>query len=316
MNKLFFSILFLVAFTFAINVQIIAPTGANFSPDAPNMVTSIIRSAVSQAGHTPTEQEAPIQITTNLMTMGSSIVVVCEQKENGVIVGSGKQKAASLDDLDVAIEQAVFSALATYSTPQVAPTSEPQQTSSNTSAPIVEAQSQEQEVQTEKDYLKKEPVRKYKSIGFGLAYWYNWRDSIHNPTRDSDLAYALRLAYIWQTSSTTALVLQSNTIFNFGDDSHLQEAVTIGGRYLFDNKIITPYLGAGLGFGIQADGHFDRIDEGFAFGFVGSVDAGVVLFQKSSIQMEVGARYNILWDGLTSLSRNFGATSFFVALNY
>lgn len=311
MNKLFFSILFLVAFTFAINVQIIAPTGANFSPDAPNMVTSIIRSAVSQSGHTPIEQPASIQLTTSLMTMGSSIVVVCEQKENGVIVGSGKQKAASLDDLDVAIEQAVASALATKTSTQAAPASQP--IVSNTPA---EAPSQPQKIQTEKDYLKKEPVRKYKSIGFGLAYWYNWRDSIHNPTRDSDLAYALRLAYIWQTSSTTALVLQSNTIFNFGDDSHLQEAVTIGGRYLFDNKIITPYLGAGLGFGIQADGHFDRIDEGFAFGFVGSVDAGVVLFQKSSIQMEVGARYNILWDGLTSLSRNFGATSFFVALNY
>jgi len=140
MNKLFFSILSLVAFTFAANIQIIAPTGANFSPDAPDMVATIIRSAVSQAGHTPTEQEAPIQITTNLMTMGSSIVVVCEQKENGVIVGSGKQKAASLDDLDVAIEQAVASALATKTSTQAAPASQP--IVSNTPA---EAPSQPQE---------------------------------------------------------------------------------------------------------------------------------------------------------------------------
>lgn len=311
MNKLFFSILSFVAFTFAANIQIIAPTGANFSPDAPDMVATIIRSAVSQAGHTPTEQEAPIQITTNLMTMGSSIVVVCEQKENGVIVGSGKQKAASLDDLDVAIEQAVASALATKTSTQAAPASQP--IVSNTPA---EAPSQPQEKQAEKDYLEKTPARKYKSIGFGLAYWHNWEDEVHNPSRDFESAYALRLGYIWENSPATALVLQSYTVFNFSDESHLQEVVTIGGRYLFNTGSIAPYIGAGFGFGVQADGHFDRFKEGFAFGLAGDVGAGVVFFQKSSIQMEVGLRYNILWDGLTSFSHNFGAASAFIAINF
>lgn len=311
MNKLFFSILSFVAFTFAANIQIIAPTGANFSPDAPDMVATIIRSAVSQAGRTPTEQEAPIQITTNLMTMGSSIVVVCEQKENGVIVGSGKQKAASLDDLDVAIEQAVASALATKTSTQATPASQP--IVSNTPA---EAPSQPQKIQPEEDYLEKTPARKYKSIGFGLAYWHNWEDEEHNPTRDFESAYALRLGYIWENSPATALVLQSNTVFNFGDESHLQEVLTIGGRYLFNTGSIAPYIGAGFGFGVQADGHFDRFKEGFAFGLAGDVGAGVVFFQKSSIQMEVGLRYNILWDGLTSFSHNFGAASAFIAINF
>ncbi len=311
MNKLFFSILSLVAFTFAANVQVIAPTGADFSPDAPNMVSTIIRSAVSQSGHTPTVQSAAIQLSTNLMKMGSSIVVVCEQKENGVIVGSGKQKATSLDDLDVAIEQAVASALATKTSTQAAPASQP--IVSNTPA---EAPSQPQEKQAEKDYLEKTPARKYKSIGFGLAYWYNWEDEVHNPSRDFESAYALRLGYIWENSPATALVLQSNTVFNFGDDSHLQEVVTIGGRYLFNTGSIAPYIGASFGFGVQADGHFDRFKEGFAFGLAGDVGAGVVFFQKSSLQLEVGLRYNILWDGLTSFSHNFGAASAFIAINF
>ena len=315
MNKLFFSILSFVAFTFAANIQIIAPTGANFSPDAPNMISTIIRSAVSQSGHTPTEQSAAIQLSTNLMKMGSSIVVVCEQKENGVIVGSGKQKATSLEDLDVAIEQAVFSALATKTPPQAVPASQPQPQPIVSNAPA-EAPSQPQEKQAEKDYLEKTPARKYKSIGFGLAYWHNWEDEEHNPTRDFESAYALRLGYIWENSPATALVLQSYTVFNFSDESHLQEVLTIGGRYLFNTGSIAPYIGASFGFGVQADGHFDRFKEGFAFGLAGDVGAGVVFFQKSSLQLEVGLRYNILWDGLTSFSHNFGAASAFIAINF
>lgn len=298
MNKILFSILSLVAFSFAANIQIIAPTGANFSPDAPDMVATIIRSAVSQAGHTPTEKEESIKLTTNLMTMGSSIIVVCEQTKKGVIVGSGKQKAASIDDLDIAIEQAVASALGSKTGSQEASASQPQ------------------EKEAEEDYLEKTPARKYTSVGFGFAYWHNWKDKEHNPSRDFESAYALRLGYIWENSSSTALVLQSYTVFNIGDDSHVQEVLTIGGRYLFNTGSIAPYLGAGFGFGIQADGHFDRFKEGFAFGFAGDVDAGVIFFQKSSLQLELGLRYNILWDGLTSFSHNFGAASAFIAINF
>ena len=111
-------------------------------------------------------------------------------------------------------------------------------------------------------------------------------------------------------------MLQSYTVFNIGDDSDVQEVLTIGGRYLFNTGSIAPYLGAGFGFGIQADGHFDRFKEGFAFGFAGDVDAGVIFFQKSSLQLELGLRYNILWDGLTSFSHNFGAASAFIAINF
>ena len=111
MKKIFSAILSFAAISFAANVQVLAPTGAEFAPDAPSMVQSIVRASVSETGNTPVEGSAEIQLRTNVMTMGSSIVVVCEQINNGTVVGSGKQKASSIDDLDVAIDMAVKSAL-------------------------------------------------------------------------------------------------------------------------------------------------------------------------------------------------------------
>jgi H(+)-transporting ATP synthase subunit D len=89
------------------NVQVLEPSGAEFSTDAPQLVLSILRSAVSQTGNTPVESSAEIQLRTTLSTMGSSIVVVVEQVKNGVVVGSGRQKTPTVDDLDMAIDDAV-----------------------------------------------------------------------------------------------------------------------------------------------------------------------------------------------------------------
>ena len=112
MKKLFTTLFSLAAFSFAADIQVLAPQGAEFAPDAPNMVQSIVRASVSETGNTPVDNAADIQLRTNVMTMGSTFVVVCEQVKDGSVVGSGKQKAGSIDDVDVAIEGAVKSALA------------------------------------------------------------------------------------------------------------------------------------------------------------------------------------------------------------
>ena len=112
MKKIIATLLFAAAATLAANVQVLAPTGAEFSTDAPQMVQSIVRAAVSATGNTPVEGAGDVQLRTNVMTMGSSFVVVCEQIKDGAVVGSGKQKSESIDNLDVAIEGAVAVALA------------------------------------------------------------------------------------------------------------------------------------------------------------------------------------------------------------
>ena len=112
MKKILAAFFSLAAISFAANVQILDPTGAEFAPDAPNMVQSIVRASVSETGNTPVESSAEIQLRTSVMTMGSSFVVICEQINKGTIVGSGRQKANSIDNLDYAIDWAVKGALA------------------------------------------------------------------------------------------------------------------------------------------------------------------------------------------------------------
>ena len=112
MKKLFTVLLSVAAMSLAENVQVLEPSGAEFSTDAPQVVKSILRSAVAQTGNTPVESSSDIQIRTTLSTMGSSIVVVVEQLKDGTVVGSGRQKTPTVDDLDVAIDDAVKAALA------------------------------------------------------------------------------------------------------------------------------------------------------------------------------------------------------------
>ena len=76
MKRLFLTLLAMAAMAFAENVQVLEPSGAEFSTDAPQVVMSILRSAVAQTGNTPVESSADIQLRTTLSTMGSSIVVV------------------------------------------------------------------------------------------------------------------------------------------------------------------------------------------------------------------------------------------------
>ena len=85
MKRLFLTLLAMAAMAFAENVQVLEPSGAEFSTDAPQVVMSILRSAVAQTGNTPVESSADIQLRTTLSTMGSSIVVVVEQIKDGAV---------------------------------------------------------------------------------------------------------------------------------------------------------------------------------------------------------------------------------------
>jgi len=111
MKKIIAVLFSLAALSFAANVQILEPSGADFADDAPTTVKSLLRAAVSLSGNTPVEDSAEIQLRTSIMTMGGYYLVVCDQVKAGANVNSNKQKAAGLNDLDVAIEKATVGAL-------------------------------------------------------------------------------------------------------------------------------------------------------------------------------------------------------------
>ena len=79
---------------------------------------------------------------------------------------------------------------------------------------------------------------------------------------------------------------------------------------------VTPFLGAGIGLGIQTDSHYYDGDEGFAIGLAGGAELGIIFFRNSATQLEIGFAWDALWDGFESFDRRFGSGSFYVAINY
>ena len=325
MKKIFSAILSLAAFSLAANVQVLAPEGAEFAPDAPNMVQSIVRASVSQTGNTPVDGSAEIQLRTNVMTMGSTFVVVCEQVKDGTVVGSGKQKAGSVDDLDVAIEGAVKSALANVEDDNVgaapaAPAEDNYASTASRSEPevIVLVPADRNDGDPNDNFAHKRPTRNYVSYGLGAAMWHNYE---HHYTglhvkRSWEQAFVFHYARIFEVIPQAAITIVDNMNMSFGDAWQLHEVFLIGGRFFPSTGTVTPFLGAGVGLGVQFDEHYNEGNESFAIGLATGAELGVIFFRNSAIQLEVGLAWDALWDGFESFDRRFGAGSLYIAINY
>jgi hypothetical protein len=334
MKKIITALFSLAAISFAADVQVLPPTGADFATDAPDMVQSLVRAAVSQSGNTPVESGADIQLRTNVMTMGSSIVVVCEQVNGGSVVASGKQKAGSVDELDVAIEGAVGQALANVDqagapesdayAPAPSYSDEPQYVY------VVPVERSSNEDPND-NFAHKRPTRNYVSYGLGMALWSNYDftdkscDQYSNSEdchkdRDVDAewvqSFVFHYARIFEVIPQAAITIVNNMNISFGDKWEWHDAFLIGGRWFPSTGVATPFLGLGIGLGIQEDDHYYHSNEAFAIGLAGGAELGVIFFRNSATQLEVGAAFDAVWDGFESFDRRFSAFSFYVAINY
>ena len=344
MKKIITALFSLAAISFAADVQVLPSTGADFATDAPDMVQSLVRAAVSQSGNTPVESGADIQLRTNVMTMGSSIVVVCEQVNGGSVVASGKQKAGSVDELDVAIEGAVGQALANVDqagapesdayAPAPSYSDEPQYVY------VVPVERSSNEDPND-NFAHKRPTRNYVSYGLGMAMWHNYEFTAHrgNGLTCKDLgepddpmvlkcheefdtektwvqSFVFHYARIFEVIPQAAITIVNNMNISFGTAWEWHDAFLIGGRWFPSTGVATPFLGLGIGLGIQEDGHYYDNDEAFAIGLAGGVELGVIFFRNSATQLEIGAAWDALWDGFESFDRRFGAISFYVGINY
>lgn len=323
MKKIFSTILSLAAISFAANVQVLAPEGAEFAPDAPNMVQSIVRASVSQTGNTPVDGSAEIQLRTNVMTMGSTFVVVCEQVKDGSVVGSGKQKASSVDDLDVAIEGAVKTALANVADNNSASDDTYASTTSRSEPEVVVlVPADRNDGDPNDNFAHKRPTRNYVSYGLGAALWHNYdfvdKDSKvpHSESRSWEQAFVFHYARIFEVIPQAAITIVNNMNMSFGEAWQWHETFLLGGRFFPSTGTITPFLGAGVGLGIQFDDHYYDSDENFAIGLATGAELGFIFFRNSATQLEVGLAWDALWDGFESFDRRFGAGSFYIAINY
>ena len=330
MKKFIVALFSLAVASFAANVQILEPTGADFSDDAPTIVKSLLRAAVSKSGNTPVEDSSEVQLRTSIMTMGGYYLVVCDQVKAGAVVNSNKQKAAGLDDLDVAIEKATVGALSDQTSASNADLVDgaPAESTAeakkeplpvNTSVITVEV-----EEKPAPDTLeKKRPTRNYNGFGLGVALWHNYdytADSDNEDDKDVDrdwsTSFVVHYARIFEVSNHAAITMLNNTNMVFGKGWQIHETFLIGGRYYIQSGAVSPYFGAGIGLGAQLDNHYAEFSEYFALGIAGGVEAGIVFFRNSAMQLELGATWDALWDGFSDFGRRFGAGSLYIAINY
>ncbi|WP_407446462.1 hypothetical protein [Fibrobacter sp.] len=321
MKKLFTVLLSVAAMALAENVQVLEPSGAEFSTDAPQVVMSILRSAVAQTGNTPVESSADIQIRTTLSTMGSSIVVVVEQLKDGTVVGSGRQKTPTVDDLDVAIDNAVKAALAGLGSGSAPESAAYAPEASYDDGPevvyVVPVERQSSEDPND-NFAHKRPTRNYVSYGLGMAMWHNYdfENDDYEVEMSWEQAFVFHYGRIFEVVPHAAITIINNMNISFGSDWEWHETFLIGGRYFVSTGNITPYIGLGGGLGIQTDEHYEAAAEGFAIGLATGAELGIIFFRNSATQLELGLAWDALWDGFESFDRRFGSGSFYVAINY
>lgn len=331
MKKFIAALFSLAVVSFAANVQILEPTGADFSDDAPTVVKSLLRAAVSKSGNTPVEDSSEIQLRTSIMTMGGYILVICEQLKGGAVVVSSKQKSASVDDLDVSIEKATVEALLGPQENLIdqapaegavgqADSAKSEPIPVNTSVITVEYE----EAPAAPDTLeKKRPTRNYNGFGLGVALWHDYeytadRDNEDDKDveRDWSMSFMLHYARIFEISPSAAITMQANADMVFGKGWQIHGVFLIGGRYYIQSGALSPYFGAGFGVGAQYDNRYAELSEYLGLGLAGGIEAGIVFFRNSSMQLELGATWDALWDGFSDFGRRFGAGSLYIAINY
>lgn len=161
----------------------------------------------------------------------------------------------------------------------------------------------------------KRPTYNFTSYGLGISVWHNYENSSSNPKMDWDQGVVFHYARIWEMTTHGAISLVNNTNFSYETSWQWHETLLIGGRYFFADKVFSPFVGMGLGIGIESDGHFDDFTHGFAIGPAGGVEGGLIIFRTSTTQLELGAAYDMLLDGF-DFGRHFGSFSFYLAINY
>ncbi len=161
----------------------------------------------------------------------------------------------------------------------------------------------------------KRPTYNFRSFGFGVAVWHNWQDKEYNPKRDWNQGFTLHHGRIWEMTSFAAITWMSNTEATFGDYWQWGATSRIGGRFYFADKLLSPFVGLGVGLGVQVDGHYDHLDEMFAVGLAGGAEAGLTIFKTSQTQLELGCSYDFSVDYF-DFNRMFGSFNFYIAINY
>ncbi len=158
------------------------------------------------------------------------------------------------------------------------------------------------------------PVYNFQTAAFGFSFWSNYHDDEKNPEKDYVTAFPLiRYGRIWEMTTHGAITALTTWHAEFGTDWELQGTMTVGGRFSPLDEVVSPFIGAGIGIGIQIDAFMD--DWVGAFGLCLGGEAGLNFFHTSAVQLEVGVGFNILATKV-DFGKSFKSWNIFFGVNY
>ncbi len=134
------------------------------------------------------------------------------------------------------------------------------------------------------------PARRQVLVGFGPAYF--------NNMNTSQAGIGFQAGYLWSIDDHFDLGLQSD----FAISTEHTDAYMLSGRiltnYYFSSNDISPYIGAGFGYGWASvhDSDTTLISDDAAGGFALSLQGGIKFFRTSTVNFAVGGEYTHIFD--------------------
>ncbi len=162
------------------------------------------------------------------------------------------------------------------------------------------------------------PVYSFQTVAFGFGFWSNYEDEVKNPKKDYVTAFPLiRYGHIWEMTTHGAITAISTWNFEFGKIWEVHGNVLVGGRYSFLDEIVSPFIGAGLGLGLQLDSHFEdwNFGERWALGMSLGGEVGASIFHNSAIQLEVGFGFDVIASKV-DFGKSYKSWNLFFGINY
>jgi hypothetical protein len=167
------------------------------------------------------------------------------------------------------------------------------------------------------------PVYNFQTAAFGLAFWSNWErkvtvgDETFKHEDDVTAFPLIRYGHIWEMTTHGAITAISTWNFEFGKTWEVHGNVLFGGRYTFLEEMVSPFIGAGIGLGMQLDSHFDEwnFGERWAIGLSLGGEVGASIFHNSALQLEVGLGFDVIASKV-DLGKSFTSVNLFFGINY
>jgi len=162
------------------------------------------------------------------------------------------------------------------------------------------------------------PVYSFQTAAFGFGFWSNYKDAEKNPEKDHVTAFPLiRYGHIWEMTTHGAITAISTWQAEFGKTWEVHGNMLVGGRYSFIEEIVSPFVGGGIGLGLQFDSHFKDWDFGerWALGMSLGGEVGVNFFHNSALQLEVGFGFDVV-AAKADFGKSWKSWNLFFGINY